>query len=147
MHKRFSQQELQTLVSLWGANLDDWPDELVGQLTDDDSVMQELRLLLENEQRFEQTLLGRSFEAHDSQLPHDIINSALNEQKASPSVDNDVKLTRYWQYLFAKPVYSMAATLLIGVVLGYYVPGSDSGNVDDGFDDYSALLYDQDELL
>ena len=46
-----------------------------------------------------------------------------------------------------RPVLSMAATLIVGLAVGYSLPAFQVMMDDDRIDDYSELLYGQDDLL
>lgn len=133
--------ELQQLISLYGSELDHWPETGKQALQADPALLQTARLLAAQEAEFERALRSQTFVAHDTGLAQRII-----AQVAEPDVVNEVPPS-LWQQRFIRPALSVAATLILGVWLGYNLPATEQSSSDENYSDYTALLIIQDDLL
>jgi hypothetical protein len=140
--------QLRDCMSLYGAQFSDWPEQFRAQIEGSDHLKSQLQVLISEELQFEQMLLSRTFEQHNPKLSQSIIDqSLLSHEQPALSVANDSGLIRGLQYFFARPALSMAATLVVGLILGYSFPVEQEFTTEESFDDYSQLLYDQDDIL
>lgn len=136
-------QDLTRYLSLYGSDSSRWPSDLQQQLQDDESLQLQFKHLSAEEAEFEQQLLLRSFEPHDADWVQRISARAeLAGPYAGPSVVQRLPIKQ-----LLRPALAMAATLTLGILLGYYLPANQQAAQETTNEDYTALLYFQDDLL
>ena len=138
---------LHDLVSLYGSELSVWPGRIRAECENDPRVMERIQALLVEEKQFEQLLLSRDFEEHSNALQQRIIESSLYINTGKNKISWTAIVNKTVLSIIFKPAFSMLATLVVGLVLGYSVPLSQEEINDIGVDDYSEFLYAKEELL
>jgi hypothetical protein len=145
--------ELAEAIQLYGSDLQLWPLPLRQSIDNDPQLLQDFLLLAAGEAQFEALLLQRHFEPHADDFTQRIIAAALVEADGQPeALATDRAMLFGWSAqvvgsTFIRPLLGMAATLVVGLVIGYSFPAEQELTADDNFSDYTALLYFQEDLL
>jgi hypothetical protein len=138
-----NETELSVSIELYGSDLDYWPESLRNEILSDSQLFKDFQWMATEEAAFEQQLLNRSFEPHSEDLVHRIIAESLIDEQG---VQNN-EFTSFRQSPFIRPLLGMAATLVLGLAIGYGLPLTQDADIEESFEDYTALLYVEGDFL
>jgi hypothetical protein len=144
--------EMAEAIKLYGSDLQLWPQPLRQSLANDPQLMESFLLMAAEEAQFEALLMQRHFEPHTDDFAQRIIANALAEtDDQADALASDRTMPGWSAHAartgFIRPLLGMAATLVVGLVIGYSFPAVQELTADDNFSDYTALLYFQEDLL
>lgn len=139
--------ELTDSIALYGCDLDKWPESLSHAVQNDPQLQENFQMLSAEEALFEQHLCSRSFEPESDDFAKRIIARSLNDSVAEQQLADSTNNSHIFRPAWIRPLLGMAATLIVGLAIGYSLPMVQEITDEESFDDYTALLYVQENLL
>jgi len=124
-------KEFKEKILLYGADLDEWPEELRQAGVESLRNYSDLQALLVEQEKFETVLKARKYEEPSADLVQRIVSLSWHQDKKSP-FGLSLFLARLFSYEFDFPKTAllvgctvMIAALVTGFVIGFsYSPGS-----------------------
>lgn len=134
-------KEFMDYLALYGGDLDKWPSGLREAARAACSSSQELRLALEDEIRFEETLMKRGFEEASPGLEARIINAASSIKWPEPAGKSVLGLlgSVFSAIPLPRPAIALPLLLIIGMAAGYLFANYSDTDTDGSL--YTQMMY------
>lgn len=109
-------------LMVFGADIRRWPEEIRSEALDSLDASPELRILTQEQLRFEEGLDTVPFEEPDGSLPQRIITAALG--RGGPESPGLVPSIVQWfaDFHLPRPALTAAVLLFIGMTIGFLTP-------------------------
>lgn len=134
-------KEFINYLELYGGDLGRWPSGLRDEAEAACSGSPELRAALEEERRFEETLLERGFEEPSPGLEARIISAAASVNRPEPARNSMLGLigSIFSAIPLPRPAIALPLLLVIGMAVGYLYANHTDNNTDSSL--YSEMMY------
>ncbi len=140
-----NKDRFQECLSLYGSEIDNWPEDLKTEAHTTLASSPELKALLDQEREFENALGQRAFEPPSPNLATRIVNTAKvtpRTAKSSASIIDSIKGS-FGGIPFLSPAYGLTLVLIVGLMLGYAYTSYTTDEEPESIEIAGLLYYDE----
>ncbi|MEW6144433.1 MAG: hypothetical protein AB1598_05390 [Thermodesulfobacteriota bacterium] len=134
-------KEFMRYLELYGGDIGRWPGEIREEAGKACAGSAELREALEEERRFEESLMDRGFEEPSPGLEARIISAAVERKRPEPAGNSVFGILGaiFSAIPFPRPAIALPLLLIIGMAAGYLYANYAEQDTDNSL--YSEMLY------